>query len=119
MAHADPASPTHALDAGHKAIALQQLRSLEVAPQVQVDELHTRLALAPQRLDGATSTTSKRFCLTKLLQRNGLVTGIKGMSGRGGIGMGHRADFTGSLDVTGSVLRQWVGSDASRYEGQP
>lgn len=54
----------------------------------------------------------------KLLQRNGLVTGIKGMPGRGGIGMGHRADFTGSLDVTGSVLRQWVGSDASRYEGQ-
>lgn len=61
----------------------------------------------------------RNFNGSKLLQRNGLVTGIKGMSGRGGIGMGHRADFTGSLDVTGSVLRQWVGSDASRYQGQP
>lgn len=60
----------------------------------------------------------RNFKGAKLLQRNGLVTGIKGMPGRGGIGMGHRADFGGDLDVTGSVLRQWVGSDAARYQGK-
>lgn len=60
----------------------------------------------------------RNFKGAKLLQRNGLVTGIKGMPGRGGIGMGHRADFGGDVDVTGSVLRQWAGSDADLYEVQ-
>jgi hypothetical protein len=42
------------------------------------------------------------------------VTGIKGMPGRGGIGMGHRNDFTGQADPDGELLRSWVG-DAARF----
>lgn len=43
------------------------------------------------------------------------VTGIKGLPGRGGIGMGHKADFRGMDDPSGSLLRQWVGADAAHY----
>lgn len=43
------------------------------------------------------------------------VTGIKGLPGRGGIGMGHKADFRGTEDPTGALLRQWVGADAEHY----
>lgn len=42
------------------------------------------------------------------------VVGIKGLPGRGGIGMGHRADMTGVKDKKGELLRNWVGEDA-RY----
>lgn len=41
--------------------------------------------------------------------------GIKGLPGRGGIGMGHRNDFTGEYDPDGALLRQWVGDDARFY----
>lgn len=43
------------------------------------------------------------------------VTGIKGLPGRGGIGMGHRDDFRGQDDPTGALLREWVGADAELY----
>lgn len=43
------------------------------------------------------------------------VTGIKGMPGRGGIGMGHRKDFGGTPDPDGALLRQWIGEDARLY----
>lgn len=43
------------------------------------------------------------------------VTGIKGLPGRGGIGMGHRRDFAGTSDASGSLLREWVGEDARLY----
>lgn len=43
------------------------------------------------------------------------VVGIKGMPGRGGIGMGHRDDFTGQADPSGALLREWIGSDAELY----
>lgn len=43
------------------------------------------------------------------------VVGIKGLPGRGGIGMGHREDFKGQSDPTGALLRQWVGNDARYY----
>jgi hypothetical protein len=45
----------------------------------------------------------------------GLVTGIKGLPGRSGIGMGHRDDFNGTHDSDGALLRQWVGQDAELY----
>lgn len=45
----------------------------------------------------------------------GRVVGIKGLPGRGGIGMGHRDDFRGTHDPDGSLLRQWVGTDAELY----
>lgn len=43
------------------------------------------------------------------------VVGIKGLPGRGGIGMGHRDDFRGDFDPDGALLRQWVGDDARHY----
>lgn len=45
------------------------------------------------------------------------VTGIKGMPGRGGIGMGHKPDFQGLKDSHGRLLREWLGQDAELYEG--
>lgn len=43
------------------------------------------------------------------------VTGIKGMPGRGGIGMGHRPDFSGTRDLNGLLLKSWIGKDAEFY----
>lgn len=43
------------------------------------------------------------------------VTGIKGLPGRGGIGMGHRKDLAGQRDPDGSLLRKWIGDDAEAY----
>jgi hypothetical protein len=43
------------------------------------------------------------------------VVGIKGLPGRGGIGMGHHADFRGTADPHGALLRSWVGDDAELY----
>lgn len=51
---------------------------------------------------------------SKFLFEGKRVTGIKGMPGRGGIGMGHRDDFTGQADPNGDLLRSWVG-DAARF----
>lgn len=42
------------------------------------------------------------------------VVGIKGLPGRGGIGMGHRRDF-GTPDPEGRLLREWIGEDARFY----
>lgn len=44
------------------------------------------------------------------------VIGIKGLPGRAGIGMGHSADFTGTLDQDGQLLRAWLGPDAEAYQ---
>jgi hypothetical protein len=44
-----------------------------------------------------------------------MVVGIKGTPGRGGIGMGHRGDFQGKIDLDGSILRQWTGTNADLY----
>ncbi|MFV1846451.1 glycosyltransferase family A protein [Stenotrophomonas maltophilia] len=43
------------------------------------------------------------------------VVGIKGLPGRGGIGMGHDTDFKGEADVSGALLRHWIGEDAEVY----
>lgn len=43
------------------------------------------------------------------------VVGIKGMPGRGGIGMGHQEAFKGQHDPDGALLRQWIGDDAEHY----
>ena len=43
------------------------------------------------------------------------VVGIKGLPGRGGIGMGHRDDFRGQDDLDGALLREWIGDDARLY----
>jgi len=43
------------------------------------------------------------------------VVGIKGLPGRGGIGMGHDAGFKGEPDPTGALLRDWIGEDSEVY----
>lgn len=43
------------------------------------------------------------------------VHGIKGLPGRGGIGMGHSPDFRGTPDPDGALLREWIGQDAELY----
>lgn len=60
----------------------------------------------------------KSFRGTKRLFGGNRVTGIKGMPGRGGIGMGHKPTFAGTQDVDGRVLRQWIGNDADAYRGK-
>lgn len=52
---------------------------------------------------------------SKHLFTGGRVVGIKGLPGRGGIGMGHRDDFQGEADPDGALLRSWVGPDAEFY----
>jgi hypothetical protein len=43
------------------------------------------------------------------------VVGMKGLPGRGGIGMGHRDEFSGVADPDGALLREWIGEDARLY----
>lgn len=43
------------------------------------------------------------------------VVGIKGLSGRGGIGMGHRENFSGQADPGLTLLREWIGADVELY----
>lgn len=45
----------------------------------------------------------------------GRVVGIKGLPGRGGIGMGHSADFQGAPDPDLALLRRWIGDDVELY----
>lgn len=49
-----------------------------------------------------------------LFDGNGVI-GIKGLPGRGGIGMGHRQTFSGTFDPDHALLRQWIGEDSARY----
>jgi hypothetical protein len=57
----------------------------------------------------------RNFKGKKTLQKGNRVVGIKGLPGREGIGMGHRNDFAGQFDRSGSILRQWVGANADLY----
>lgn len=43
------------------------------------------------------------------------VIGIKGLPGRGGIGIGHKQNFTGQNDPAGTLLRSWIGEDVELY----
>jgi hypothetical protein len=57
----------------------------------------------------------RNFKGSKRLLRGNRVVGIKGLPGRLGIGMGHRNDFFGQVDHSGSILRQWTGANADLY----
>ena len=50
-----------------------------------------------------------------VLFEGGRVVGLKGMPGRGGIGMGHRNDFHGQPDKTGQILTQWLGAEMAGW----
>lgn len=52
----------------------------------------------------------------KVLLGSENVVGIKGLPGRGGIGVGHRDAF-GAPDRSGQVLAQWLGPRAEAYRG--
>lgn len=58
----------------------------------------------------------KRFNGSKKLHKTAMVTGIKGLPGRLGIGMGHKDDFHGQIDQSGLILRQWTGTNADLYQ---
>lgn len=62
-------------------------------------------------------TLWRNFKGAKHLFGGSRVTGIKGMPGRGGIGMGHKPDFHGTKDKDGSLLSEWIGQDAELYIG--
>lgn len=52
----------------------------------------------------------------KALLESGNVIGVKGLPGRGGIGVGHRDTF-GDPDPAGEVLAEWLGAErAEAYE---
>ena len=59
----------------------------------------------------------RNFRGPSVLNATDFVTGIKGLPGRGGIGMGHRPDFKGQIDASGSILRQWTGANSGLYRG--
>ena len=52
---------------------------------------------------------------SKILERGNRVVGMKGLPGRGGIGMGHKSDFAGKRDPNFAILRSWIGSDVKYY----
>lgn len=56
----------------------------------------------------------RRFDAKKTLLDTGNVIGIKGLPGRGGIGVGHRDNF-GTPDHGGAVLSEWLGEYAKNY----
>lgn len=58
----------------------------------------------------------RNFKGSKVLKETKHVTGIKGLPGRSGIGMGHKKEFGGTHDPDGALLRQWVGEDARFYQ---
>lgn len=49
-----------------------------------------------------------------LVEDTGTVVGIKGLPGRGGIGMGHRLGDRYPLDQDGRVLRDWIGEEDAK-----
>jgi hypothetical protein len=59
----------------------------------------------------------RKFGGSRALHDSAMVVGLKGLPGRGGIGMGHRDDFAAPVDRSRSVLRQWVGVNIDLYEG--
>jgi hypothetical protein len=61
----------------------------------------------------------RTFAYPKRLIAGRRVVGIKGMSGRAGIGHGHSTDFRGTADQDGRLLREWIGSDADLYLPSP
>lgn len=56
-----------------------------------------------------------RRCRSRHLFTGGRVVGLKGLPGRGGIGMGHSADFQGTPDPDLALLRRWIGEDVELY----
>lgn len=56
-----------------------------------------------------------RYAASRNLFTGHRVVGMKGLPGRGGIGMGHKAEFAGVADSDFALLREWIGSDVELY----
>jgi hypothetical protein len=56
----------------------------------------------------------REFTGSKKLLETRTAIGVKGMTGRDGIGVGHREEF-GDPDPSGQVLRSWIGEHAEKY----
>lgn len=52
---------------------------------------------------------------SKALFHGHRTVGLKGLPGRGGIGMGHAGTFNGTPDPSGTLLRAWIGPDAEEF----
>lgn len=50
-----------------------------------------------------------------LIEDVGMV-GLKGLPGRAGVAAGHTPSIYPAQDLTGKILRDWLGEDAARYE---
>lgn len=90
---------------------------------------HYHASLASTALRGAALTTLREVCAAssrridmdlwrlftgpKRLLETTNVVGIKGLPGRGGIGVGHKANF-GDPDLGGATLIQWLGQDRAK-----
>lgn len=55
-------------------------------------------------------------CKKQLSDKSKFVISMKGLPGRRNLGVGATMDKRGAVDRDGSVLRKWVGADASEYE---
>lgn len=102
---------------------------LKIGRQLQ-NQLHASLCSTAMR--GSAIKTFAEVCKTnekfidiklwagvkqKMLFTGNRVVGIKGLPGRGGIGMGHDRNFSGNKDTSLDLLRSWIGSDLEYYFG--
>jgi len=81
-----------------------------------------RASLIPQVIDVIKGTVGPfidialwKLDVKKALHTSHLCTGIKGMPGRAGIGMGHKSHPGWTSDPNCDVLREWIGDDAEEY----
>jgi hypothetical protein len=58
----------------------------------------------------------KKYNGAKQLYKNNMVVGIKGLPGRSGIGIGHKAGFQGKIDADGLIFSEWLQGDTALYE---
>ena len=80
--------------------------------------VHRVLQLAGRKSTFIDRRLWQRTLLTKAVLPESLhAVGIKGIPGKSGIGIGHRLDTKYKHDSDGSILRGWIGDDASAYEG--
>lgn len=78
--------------------------------------LHRVLQLTTRKSPMIDRRLWERTFLRKVTPPQSLhAVGIKGLPGKGGIGIGHRLDTKYKHDADGSVLKSWVGNDAEVY----
>ena len=129
MAHTYSSASGHTLDTDYTITALKYFTPLELAPQTNINNQHASLCSTGMKGDALKLFREvckpgvqfidiglwREFKGSKILECGNRVVGIKGMPGRGGIGMGHKSDFAGKRDPNFAILRSWIGSDVKYY----